>query len=541
MHVFTTRSGAVRGRPAGLAPHVTAVLGIPYAAPPFGPRRFREPRPAAGWDGVRPGLTFGPVAPQTAELPGAPGWKPGDEDVLTVNVWTPGGPGDALPVLVWIHGGAFAFGSSAQPDFDGAALAGLGLVVVSCNYRLGFEGFGHVPDDVPGGVPSAPGSTDGDVCPDNRGLLDQIAALEWVRDNIDAFGGSADRVTVAGQSAGATSIACLMAMDRARGLFRRAMLHSAVNSCATAASAARTTREIAEAAGIPATREALLAASPQALLAASDAVVEACRRNPATGRRHHDPAVYGPVVDGTLLRADPLTAASEGLTADGVDLLVCRTTEEYTLFEAVGSSADIGTEARLATFARDFGLPAALVRGYRDRAAGGSLRDTYLAIQGDLLFAEYGDRLAEAHARAGGTAFLAHFDRRSGGCPDRPVRAWHCADVPFVFGTLDDENVHFLVGGPPGDADRELSARMMRSWADFAGCGDPGWARLGAEPGTEPGAESRADPAAGVHPRVHHWRTGGEPGGPGPSPERAAYERELRALWREAGLPLLTP
>ncbi|MGW2282035.1 carboxylesterase/lipase family protein [Streptomyces sp. NPDC001770] len=533
MDVFTTRSGAVRGRPAGRVPHVTAVLGIPYAAPPFGPRRFREPRPVAEWTGVRPCLAFGPVAPQSAELPGAPGWKPGDEDILTVNVWTPGGAGDALPVLFWIHGGAFAFGSSAQPDFDGAALAGLGLVVVSCNYRLGFEGFGHVPGvpgDVLAGIPAAAGGA-GDVCPDNRGLLDQIAALEWVRDNIAAFGGDAARVTAAGQSAGASSVACLMAMDRARGLFRRAVLHSAVNSCATAESAARTTRGVAEAAGIPATREALLAASPQALVTASDAVVEACRRNPATGRRHHDPAIFGPVVDGTLLPTDPLTAASDGFApsdgfaADGVELLVCRTTEEYALFEAVGSSADIGTEARLDAFARDFGLPTALVRGYRDRSAGGSVRETYLAIRGDLLFAEYGDRLAEAHARAGGTAFLAHFDRRSGGCPARPVRAWHAADVPFAFGTLDDENVHFLVGGPPGDADRELSARMMRAWADFAACGDPGWARLGVGPGVG----------------VHHWRTREEAGGRGPSPEREAAGTAVRALWREAGMPLLTP
>ncbi|MFD6423667.1 carboxylesterase/lipase family protein [Streptomyces sp. NPDC060198] len=529
MVVFTTRSGAVRGRPAERAPLVTAVLGIPYAAPPFGPHRFREPRPVRAWGGVRPCLGFGPVAPQSAELPGAPGWQPGDEDILTVNVWTPGGPGDSLPVLVWIHGGAFAFGSSAQPDFDGAALAGLGMVVVSCNYRLGFEGFGHVPGAIPTARDGGEGAAvDVDRCPDNRGLLDQIAALEWVRDNSAAFGGDADRVTVAGQSAGATSIACLMAVDRARGLFRRAVLHSAVNSCATAESAARTTEEVAAAAGVAATREALLAAPPQLLVAASEAVVEACRRNPAAGRRHHDPAIFGPVVDGTLLHADPLTAARTGSpAAKDVELLVCRTTEEYTLFEAVGSSADIGTEALLGTFARDFGLSVALVRGYRDRAAGASVRETYLAIQGDLFFAEYSDRLAEAHARAGGTVFLARFDRGSGGSPARPVRAWHCADVPFAFGTLDDESVHFLIGGPPGDADRELAGRMMRSWADFAACGDPGWRKLVAGPGA--GAD------------VHHWRTRGEAGGRGPSPERAESGAARRALWRDAGLPLLTP
>ncbi|MGW0856440.1 carboxylesterase/lipase family protein [Streptomyces sp. NPDC002690] len=534
MAVFVTTSGAVRGRPAERAPLVTAVLGIPYAAPPFGPHRFREPRPVRAWDGVRPCLGFGPVAPQSAELPGAPGWKPGDEDILTVNVWSPGGPGDSLPVLVWIHGGAFAFGSSAQPDFDGAALAGLGMVVVSCNYRLGFEGFGHVPGTTPTPKDGG-GGADVDDCPDNRGLLDQIAALEWVRDNSAAFGGDADRVTVAGQSAGATSVACLMAMDRARGLFRRAVLHSAVNSCATAESAARTTEEVAAAAGVAATREALLAAPPQLLVAASDAVVEECRQNPAAGRRHHDPAIFGPVVDGILLHADPLTAAYAGrLAAEGVEILVCRTTEEYALFEAVGSSADIGTEALLGTFARDFGLPAALVRGYRDRAAGASVRETYSAIQGDLFFAEYSDRLAEAHARAGGTAFLAHFDRRSGGSPARPVRAWHCADVPFVFGALDDESVHFLIGGPPGDADHELAERMMRSWAAFAACGDPGWARLGA---SAEGGVHRGAPQG-----VHHWRTREEAeGGRGPAPEREASGTALRALWHEAGLPLLTP
>uniref|UniRef100_UPI0011803BE5 carboxylesterase family protein n=1 Tax=Streptomyces sp. st140 TaxID=1828052 RepID=UPI0011803BE5 len=219
MDVYATNSGTVRGRRTARDRGIVAVLGLPYAAPPFGARRFQAPQPAEPWDGVRDCTAFGPVAPQSAELPGAPVWSPGDEDILTLNIWTPvGGPGD-LPVLVWIHGGAYVFGSSAQPDFDGTALAALGLVVVTLNSRLGFEGFGHVP-----------GADGGAPFPDNRGLLDQIAALEWVRDNIAAFGGSPDRVTVAGQSSGATSAACLTVADRARGLFRRAILHSAVNA-----------------------------------------------------------------------------------------------------------------------------------------------------------------------------------------------------------------------------------------------------------------------------------------------------------------------
>lgn len=344
MTVFRTRSGAVRGRRTARDPGVVVLRGIPYAAPPFGADRFGAPRPAAAWDGIRDGAAFGPVAPQSAQLPGAPSWSPGDEDVLSLNIWTPGTGGDGLPVLVWIHGGAFVLGSSAQPDFDGTALAGEGLVVVTLNYRLGFEGFGHVP----------PGA-DGDSCPDNRGLLDQIAALEWVRANIAAFGGAAGNVTVAGQSAGATAVACLMAMDRARGLFRRAIAHSAVNACATPESAARITREVAAAAGVPATYDGLVSATPGALVDASDAVADRYRGDPVSGQRHYDPAIYGPIAGGDTLPLDPLTAAA-GLGAADVDLLVCHTTEEYWLLDAVGSSAKITTEEQLAVFAADFEL-----------------------------------------------------------------------------------------------------------------------------------------------------------------------------------------
>ena len=502
MTVFTTGTGQVRGRPAVRDTGVVAVLGIPYAAPPFGADRFREPRPAAAWNGVRDCAAFGPVAPQSAELPGSPRWSPGDEDVLTVNIWTPGGEGDALPVLVWIHGGAYVFGSSAQPDFDGTALAGQGLVVVTLNYRLGFEGFGHVPV-----------SGDEDACPDNRGLLDQIAALEWVRDNIAAFGGAPGNVTVAGQSSGATAVACLMSMERARGLFRRAVAHSAVNACASLRTAARTTAEVAAAAGVAPSCPGLLSASPQELVAASDKVVDAYRGDPSSGQRHYDPAIYGPLVDGDTLRTDPLTAIAAGASRE-VDLMICHTTEEYWLLDAVGSSAKITTESQLGAFAEDFGLPAALVDGYRALLPEAPVLDVFLAVYGDLLFAEYTGRLAESHTRAGGRAYLSRFARKRGG-DGRPVRAWHCADVPFVFGTLDDERVHFLIGGPPGPADRTLSHRMMRSWADFAATGDPGWPRTGSAPDA-----------------VRIW--GAEEGG-SETPDAS------RELWRAAGYPLLAP
>lgn len=503
MSVFRTKAGAVEGRPGERDPGITVVRGIPYAAPPFGAGRFRAPRPAAPWDGVRSCAAYGPVAPQSAQLPGAPAWSPGEEDVLSLNVWTPGGSGDALPVLVWIHGGAYVFGSSAQPDFDGTVLAGRGLVVVTLNYRLGFEGFGHVPS----------AGADG-ICPDNRGLLDQIAALEWVRDNIAAFGGDADRVTVAGQSSGATSVACLMAMDGARGLFRRAIVHSAVNACASLASAARTTAEVAAEAGVSATYAGLVSTSPKALVDASDRVVEACRRDPGSGRRHYDPAIYGPVAGGDTLPLDPLTACAAG-TAREMDLMVCHTAEEYWLLDAVGSCAKITTEEQLAVFAADFQLPEPLVEAYRGLAPEASVQDVHLALYGDLMFGEYSSRLAEAHARSGGRTRLARFVRRQDG-RGGPVRAWHCADIPFAFGTLDDDSVHFLIGGPPGAADRELAARMTRAWADFAASGDPGWPQLTPDGGP-----------------VRIWDTATKaPGGRWDA---------FREPWRATGLPLLTP
>jgi para-nitrobenzyl esterase len=500
MIVFKTTNGSVRGFRASA--EVVAVLGIPYAAPPFGANRFREPSPAPTWTGVRDCTAFGPIAPQSAQLPGSPVWSPGDEDILTLNIWTPASEGGRLPVLVWIHGGAYTFGSSAQPDFDGTVLARADLVVVTLNYRIGFEGFGHVPSD-------------GDIaCPDNRGLLDQVAALRWVRENIAVFGGDPGNVTVAGQSAGAASVTCLMVMDRARGLFHRAIAHSPASPCYTRDIAAATTHEVAAAAGCPATSEGLTSATPQALVAASDQVVDDYRRDPASGTRHYDPSLYAPVLDGDVLPTDPLTGMAAGATRD-VDLLVCHTTEEYWLLDAVGSSAKVTTDEQLARFAEDFGLPDSLVAGYRAALPHAPLLDVYLAIYGDLLFGEYSNRLAELHAQAGGRAFLSRFDRRRTG-PDGHVRAWHCADIPFAFGNLDTDCLAFLIGGTPTPADHGLARRMVRAWADFAATGNPGW-----------------PPVDGSATQVKTWSTDHSP-----ADDKTAA---VRALWATTDFPVLRP
>ncbi|MFF6775514.1 carboxylesterase/lipase family protein [Streptomyces sp. NPDC012637] len=494
--VFRTAGGEVRGRAA--VDGVTAVLGIPYAAPPFGDRRFREPEPAEAWDGVRDGTAFGPVAPQSAQLPGAPVWRPGDEDVLTVNIWTPraagtgtasaagaasaavdGAGGGALPVLFWIHGGANTFGSSAQPDFDGTALARAGLVVVSCNYRVGFEGFGHVPGR-----------------PDNRGLLDQEAALRWVRENVAAFGGDPGNVTVAGHSSGAASAVCLMARTGTRtrtgveleleleletavgaaagtaveaaapGLFRRVIAHSVPGVFYTVGLAAAITARIAAEAGVAPTAEGLSSVPPEELVAASDKTAARCATDPLTPIHAYAPVVFQPVVDGEVLPASVAAAR----TAADVDLLVCHALEEQRFLHTVGAVRGLTTESELAGFAADLGLPKQLAEEYRVLMAGAPVLDRYLALFGDAQFTEYTTRLAEQHARTGGRAYLARFARRRD-----EARPWHNADVPFAFGNLDVDGAGFLIGGAPDADDHALSDRMLRAWVDFAATGDPGW------------------------------------------------------------------
>ncbi|WP_189857803.1 carboxylesterase/lipase family protein [Streptomyces poonensis] len=488
---FETTSGRVRGRPVD---GVTAVLGVPYAAAPFGPGRFRAPRPVRGWSAPRDCTSFGPVAPQSAELPGAPVWRPGDEDVLTVNVWVRQQPAAGpLPVLFWIHGGAYTFGSSAQPDYDGTALARTGVVVVSCNYRVGFEGFGHVPG-----------------FPDNRGLLDQVAALRWVRENIAAFGGDPGNVTVAGHSAGAGSVVCLMAMEQARGLFRRAIAHSVPGAFFTVEVAAAIASRIAAEAGVAPTGDGLLSASPQELVAASDKVAGQCADDPVTPAQAYDPVVFQPVVDGDVLPVDPLSAPAAGTSRD-VDLLVCHTLEEYWFLHEVGGVREVTSEPELADFAEALGLPARLLTGYGALMPGAPVLDRYLALFGDAQFGEYGSRLAEYHTRAGGRAYLSRFARRRV-TPDGEARPWHTADIPFAFGNLDADGAAFLIGGVPDEQDRALSRRMLRAWADFAACGDPGW----------PAVTTDATP-------VKSWAVPGD---------HVADDdtSDVRALWR--GIPL---
>jgi para-nitrobenzyl esterase len=266
--VVTTRQGQVRGQVRG---GVAAFKGIPYAAPPFGANRFQPPRPPQSWDGVRDALEYGRVPPQPPYAPpfdrllGDQGRQ--GEDCLNLNVWTPDPSSGGLPVMVWIHGGAFVRGSGALPTYDGTHFARDGVVCVTINYRLGADGFLYLGDRTA-----------------NRGLLDQIAALEWVQENIRAFGGEPARVTIFGESAGAFSVATLLSMPRAKGLFQRAIAQSgAGHHTSSVATAQLIRRNLADKLGVAPTTPSIAAVSLDRLVETQAELGPGARRSARPG------------------------------------------------------------------------------------------------------------------------------------------------------------------------------------------------------------------------------------------------------------------
>ncbi len=453
-NVVTTTGGRVRGTasPRSADGSVTVHRSIPYAAPPFGEHRFAAPAPAAPWDGVRDCTVFGPPAPQRPHLVGAAEWSPDmSGDCLTLSVWSGARPGDRAPVLVWIHGGAYIVGASSEPSYDGTRLAESGLVVVGVNHRVGFEGFGHVPGR-----------------PDNRGLLDQAAALRWVRDNIERFGGDPGNVTLAGESAGAGAVVCLMAAPGTRGLFRRAVAHSVPGDMATTGTARAVGARVAAAAGVPHDAGSLAALSPEKVLDAVDAVLD---RAPSDGIRPF--TCFAPVVGGPELPEPPLEALARG-AASGTELLVGHNAHEFRLFTELGQQVDIDGEEVLRGLVSRLGLRGDALEVYRSALPGAPVRELFNAIQGDAVFCEYTTRVAEAHARSGGRTFFFRFAAPSTVFGGR-LGACHALDLPFAFGNLDGDFGAFLFEGGPGQEHHALSARMVAAWRDFAATGDPGW------------------------------------------------------------------
>ncbi|WP_062348797.1 carboxylesterase/lipase family protein [Herbidospora yilanensis] len=435
-----TAAGVLRGtREAGLA----VFRGVPFAEPPVGALRFRAPRPARSWDGVRPALEHGPPPPQSGVL-GASG-KAGD-DWLTLNVWTPD-PGAALPVMVWIPGGGYAMGHSGLPEYDAGHIASTGTVVVTINYRHGIEGFAHI-----------------DGAPANRGLLDQVAALEWVRDDIRVFGGDPGRVTVFGQSAGGGSVAALLAMPGAAGLFHRAIAQSVPGTFFSPELAADIAAAFAAEAGVEPTVAGMSEVPPGLMPEVGDAVfAKMAAWRERWGVITHRPIPFAPVVDGDVLPVTPWQALQSGAARD-VALVVGHTRDEHRLFSLIDGTLGQVTHERA-----EAALRVLAPGSYREAFPAASDEEVYELVNADWLFRMPSVRLAEAQVAGGGRAHLFELT-----WPAPNFGACHGLDVPLVFGNLTGGQTAVLVGEPSPEA-AELSGRMRGSWTAFAAHGDPGW------------------------------------------------------------------
>ena len=450
--VVDTAAGQVRGMTVAAPPGGRSVhrfLGIPYAAAPVGDLRWRAPQPRDPWPGVREALAFGPSCPQAEPLDAPlPGFRMDvtSEDCLSLNIWTPD-PDGARPVMVWIHGGAYTSGGSAQPVYDAARLAADGdVVVATINYRLGALGF------------LAP-EGDADA---NCGLRDQLAACAWVREHAGAFGGDPRRLTVFGESAGAGSILHLLGSRRRGGAFDRAIVQSGQPRTLTSDEARLVAGALADAIGLStADAGALRSVESARLVAAQTAATSAALAS--VGIMPFNPSIDDDLCDATVV--DGVRAGR----ADDVALVIGTTRDELRLFADPG--ADTLEDERLVRWVGrlvgDDGDPAGTVATYR---AEGGVRTTnariWDAVRTDAMMRVPNLRVADAHAERGSPTFVYRFDWEAPG-----IGAAHAVDVPFTFGTFDREGWDQAVGA---DARAEaLSVAWRACWTAFAATGNP--------------------------------------------------------------------
>ena len=455
--VVRTEYGDLRGaRENGIA----VFRGVPYAAAPVGALRFSPPQPAPAWRGARDASGDGPIAPQgRSRLAHVMGdfERPQSEDCLTLNIWTPAADSAKRPVLVWIHGGAFASGSGSLPWYSGERFAANGdVVVVAINYRLGALGFLCLPG-VSGG---------------NLGLLDQVAALGFVRDNIAAFGGDPDNVTVVGQSAGASSIAILMTMPRAAGLFRRAILQSTPFGRISRKrdDSHRIGRRLLEVLGLEPQQAEQLKSLPFARFVAAQGEVARLEKKFADAL-----APFWPVIDGDVIPGEVAPALKAGADA-AIDTMIGTTREEMAAFYCIDDDIAKADPAAIeAVFASVFksGHHPYYDEVRRMRASG-----TNAALLGDLMtdamFRIGTLRLAEWRAEQGRPAYVYQFDWQS----PAGLESCHCLEIPFVFNNLPQwTDSPMLKGAKPAET-KGLAEAMQGAWIAFARTGKPDHPRL---------------------------------------------------------------
>ena len=446
------QAGIAQGVLSGVSEGTTrAFKGIPFAAPPVGALRWRAPQPASGWSGVRDASAFGPICPQI-NLPGRL-QLPQSEDCLTLNVWTPNNaPGTKLPVMVWIYGGSFVFGGSAFPIYDGVELAQHGVVVVTLNYRLGWLGtFNH-----PALAAANAGEPKG-----NFGLLDQIAALAWVRKNIAAFGGDPANVTIFGESAGGMSVNDLVVSPLAHGLFAKAISESGLGLWTIGTSAQAQQNAVTFAA-----LESADGASPDAL-----AKLRTLSTEQILADQKKLSVQSSPYVDGTVLPDQPTALFAQGKVAH-VAYLAGSNSDEATLMSAIHMTND--------DMLKPFGDALPIVR--KAYEADGKLSDDQFARQvfADGLFASGAQGLAAFEAKLGEPAYVYHFDYVFDALRLFTSGVGHGGEIPYIFGftgiSMDPNFASKMKFAT--DKDKSIAAMMEGYWTNFAKTGNPNGAGL---------------------------------------------------------------
>ena len=451
-HAAETESGRVEGlREQG----ITVYKAIPFAAPPTGDLRWKPPQPVHPWTGTRPAKTFGPACMQTGVS--MPGETPPQtsEDCLTLNIWTPAEAPSRAPVLVWIYGGGFANGSASMPLYWGDRLAKRGIVVVTVAYRVGALGFLAHPEL----TRESPNHSSG-----NYGLMDQIAALEWVKRNIASFGGDPNRVTIAGQSAGAMSVSILMASPRAKGLFHRAIGQSGgffepvqLAPSYLLANAERDGEAFAKSLGAPS--------------------LAALRKLPAAHILKGDlPSGAHPVIEPNILPATPFDAFAKGVQSDVPILIGVNAQEARSLTDV----RDV-TAANFATgIEKRWGkLPSPLIAAYPFKSDD-EAKQARIDFETDLRFGWdmwAWARLQTATGKA--PVFAYRFDRSPPFPPNGPHAGWgagHFAELWYMFNHQTQER------WPWTKDDHELADAMAAYWTNFVKTGDPNTSALPAWP-----------------------------------------------------------
>ncbi len=473
--VVKTTSGDVQGLQHD---GVQVLKGIRYGAPPVGALRFMPPAKPKPWKGVADATEFGAPAMQMAPpistspatdfgrqlatiYPTPAEIKIQNEDCLFLNVWTPAlGSGTRRPVMVWLHGGGFAYGSGAWPIYDGANLAKKGdVVVVTVNHRLNVFGY----------LDLGQLGNDAYAKSGNAGMLDLVAALEWVRDNIEAFGGDPGNITIMGESGGGAKVSTLLAMPAAKGLFHRAVIQSGPGlKGAPKDAATRAAKGVLDELQVNAADTKALQGIPaEDILAAAFAAAAKAGGGPMGGMMR-----LSPVVDGVVLPSDPFTPVAPAISA-GVPILIGSNKDEMTLFTAGEPWFGRLTDAQLVERAKAIAGSKAepLIAAFRKLHPDYS--PTYLLVQ-----------VLTAQAMFGGSITLAERKAAQKAAPvymyylvwETPVanglfKSPHTLDIPFMFDNVDKARV--LVG--PGPQPEALARQMSDAWLAFARTGNPNW------------------------------------------------------------------